>query len=151
MIQICRQKSCVCAIECCILRARPLTFFQQIIPIYNISKNNQVIINNTITPTWNRIVAEMPKAVADDLLFLSGDEAVFGYKEESDARNMKDRLLALQFPSYIVITVFRLEQKFIEKKNYFLRHFSYPEITTDIKAAGPDIVRQAMEELRNKS
>ena len=57
----------------------------------NIFKNNQIIIDNTITPTSNRIIESIPE-VADKLLFLSGDEAVFGFQSEKEAENIKKQL-----------------------------------------------------------
>ncbi len=113
----------------------------------DVFKKNQIIINNTITPTWNQIVAEIP-TITENLLFLSGDEAVFGYKDKVEADNLQNSLVTMKFPSHIVITSFRLEKKEIDDQNYFLRHFSFPVTVTDIKAASPKIIRQATEELR---
>ena len=115
----------------------------------NIFKNNQIIINNTITPTWNQIIQKFPDLI-NELLFLSGDEAVFGFQNQEKAESIKDQLIQMDLPKFIVISLFRLQQKFIGEKSYFLRHFTFPQITTDIKAASPEIIKHATLNLRNE-
>lgn len=112
----------------------------------NIFRKNQIIINNTITPFWNRIVDTIESAV-DSLIFLSGDECVFGFKTMEQATTMQKGLEALQFPPHIVVTVYRLEQKTLEEKTYFLRHF-FTSKKIDIKGAAPQILKKATEMLR---